>query len=191
MLTRMAENQAKPRATYQDLLAVDDRLVAEIVDGELFTSPRPAPRHAVSTVELATLLVPVYGARHRRGPGGWLILIEPEIHLGEDIVVPDLAGWRQSDVTLPREAYFSKAPDWLCEVLSPSTRRLDRLKKLRVYAREGVAHVWLVDPDDRSVEVLRLEAGQWVVATIVGGDDRVRPDPFAEVDLDLTTLWAD
>ncbi len=187
----MAENRGKARATYQDLLAVDDRLVAEIVDGELYTSPRPAPRHALATIRLGADVDLPFG-RGRGGPGGWLILQEPELHLGEDVLVPDLAGWhRERMPALPSEAYFPVAPDWACEVLSPSTRRLDRLKKLPVYARERVAHLWLVDPDAQTVEVLRLESGKWVVASIVGDRERVRVEPFEAVEIDLADLWGE
>jgi hypothetical protein len=112
----------------------------------------------------------------RGGPGGWLILIEPEIQLGEDIVVPDLAGWRRERMpALPAEPYCSVAPDWLCEVPSPSTRRLDRLRKLPVYARERVPILWLVDPEAQTIEVLRSESDRWLIAAVVGGNDQEGP----------------
>jgi Uma2 family endonuclease len=126
------------------------------------------------------------------GPGGWWILDEPELHLGSDILVPDLAGWqRRRMMRLPETAYFPLAPDWVCEILSPSTSALDRVQKLRVYAREGVAHAWLVDPDARTLEVLRLDGGRWTILAAHAGTDVVRAEPFADIELGLTSLWPD
>jgi Uma2 family endonuclease len=191
MLTQMPEKPPGRPATYQDLLAVPDNLVAEILDGVLYTSPRPAPRHAVANARLIVDLIPPYNDG-RGGPGGWLILAEPEVHLASDVVVPDLAGWRRERMPrLPKEAYFPTAPDWACEVLSPSTRRMDRRKKLPIYARERVAYLWLVDPDARTVEVLRLESGHWVIDVVAGDDDKVRLQPFADIEIDLQDLWAE
>jgi Uma2 family endonuclease len=134
-------------ATYEDLLNVPDHLVAEILDGDLYTTPRPAPRHAdASSGSGAALRGPF--DRGRGGPGGWRILDEPEWHLASDVLVPDLAGWRRERLPrLPEEAFFSLAPDWICEVLSPATAAIDRVKKLSIYGREGVPHAWLVDPN--------------------------------------------
>lgn len=176
-------------ATYDDLIAQPEHLVAEIVDGELWTSPRPAPRHALAYSALGIVLGGPYN-HGRGGPGGWWILDEPELHLGADVVVPDLAGWRRARMErLPETAYFALGPDWVCEVISPSTARLDRTKKLRVYAREGVRHCWIVDPVLRTLDVLRLDSGHWTIAATHGDDDIVRPDPFVDVDLELALLW--
>jgi Uma2 family endonuclease len=178
-------------ATYEDLMKLPDLMVAEIVDGELHATPRPAPRHAVAG---SVLGVRIGGPYHegRGGPGGWWILDEPELHLSRDVLVPDLAGWRRSRMPrLPETAYFPLAPDWICEVLSPSTVALDRAKKLKIYAREQVAHAWLVDPLARTLEVLRLEAGRWTILATHAESDVVRADPFTEVDLALDALWGD
>jgi Uma2 family endonuclease len=176
-------------ATYDDLVAVPDHLVAEIIDGELWTSPRPAPRHATAHTSVGTLVVAPYD-HGRGGPGGWRILFEPELHLERDVAVPDVAGWRRSRMPrLPQTAYFSLAPDWVCEVVSPSTAVLDRTKKLRVYAREGVGHCWMVDPIARTLEVLRLESGRWTIVAVHAGPEVVRAEPFDGVDLDLSLLW--
>ena len=176
-------------ATYDDLLKVPDHLVAEIVDGDLYTSPRPAPRHADASSGLGGALRSPFD-RGRGGPGGWRILDEPELHLGRDIVVPDLAGWRRERLPhLPGDAYFSVAPDWICEVVSPSTASLDRVKKLTIYARERVSHAWLVDPIAQTIEVLRLESGRWTIVSTCAGTDVVRLEPFDAIDLDLTLLW--
>jgi Uma2 family endonuclease len=178
-------------ATYEDLLAVPDHLVAEIVDGELHTSPRPAPRHADASSGMGGALRGPFD-RGRGGPGGWRILDEPELHLGRDVLVPDLAGWRRERMPhIPEEAYISLAPDWVCEVLSPSTAALDRVRKLPIYAREEVSHAWLVDPIARTLEVLRLETGRWVLAGTWAGTTLVKAEPFEAVGLDLTLLWDD
>jgi Uma2 family endonuclease len=178
-------------ATYDDLLALPEHVVGEIIDGELHATPRPAPRHAVAASVLGGELVPPFHGG-RGGPGGWWILDEPELHLGGDVLVPDLAGWRQSRMpAMPETAYFTLAPDWICEVVSPATARTDRLKKLRVYAREGVAHVWLVDPTARTLEVLRLENGRWSIVVVHGGSERVRAEPFEAITLPLAALWVD
>ena len=126
----------------------------------------------------------------RGGPGGWRILDEPELHLGEHALVPDLAGWRLERMPrLPETAYFALAPDWVCEVLSPSTAQLDRAKKLRVYAEYGVKHAWLVDPLARSLEVLRLEHGRWSLLDTHAGNAVVRAEPFEAIELELGALW--
>lgn len=179
-------------ATYEDLLEVPDHLVAEIVDGELHTSPRPAPRRAVVASELGADLVSAF-SRGRGGPGGWWILDEPELHLGRDILVPDLAGWRRArlPVISDEPPYFTMAPDWICEVLSPSTYRLDRIKKLRIYGREGVKHAWLLHPGERTLEILRLESGRWAIVATHADDAVVRAEPFEAVAIDLLPLWGE
>ena len=176
-------------ATYDDLLKVPDHLVAEILDGALYTSPRPAPRHAEASSGLAGALRGPFD-RGRGGPGGWRILFEPELHLAADIVVPDLAGWRRERMpALPEEAYFQLAPDWICKIVSPSDAAMDRIKKLTIYARERISHAWLVDPLARTLEVLRLDQGHWTIVTTGGALDVMRAEPFAEMDLDLSLLW--
>ena len=176
-------------ATYDDLVAVPDHLVAEILDDELYTSPRPALRHSLAASSLGALLLPPFD-HGRGGPGGWLILDEPELHFGRDVLVPDLAGWRRGRLPqVPDAAWLSLAPDWLCEVLSPSTTTIDRTKKLRIYAREGVGHAWLVDPIAQTLEVLRLESGRWVIVATHAGHEVVRAEPFDVIDLELALLW--
>jgi Uma2 family endonuclease len=176
-------------ATYEDLRQVPDHLVAEILDGELHTTPRPAPRHASASSGIGGLLHGPFD-RGRGGPGGWRILFEPELHLGADVLVPDLAGWRRDRLPdLPETAYIAVAPDWVCEVISPSTASIDRVKKLAIYAREGIRHVWIVDPLARTVEVLRLEAARWVILATAGGSAVVRAEPFESLELELPQLW--
>jgi Uma2 family endonuclease len=186
--------EPKRKATYDDVLAAPEHQVAEILDGELFLSPRPASPHARASSILGSELtgpfdrIPSDPAR----PGGWWILDEPELHLAQDVVVPDIAGWRRERMPrIPDAAWFDLAPDWLCETLSPSTANIDRTRKLRIYAREGVRHVWLVDPLARTLEVLSLEEGRWVIAETHAGDDVVRAAPFAAVEIELARLWID
>ena len=178
-------------ATYEDLVALPDNLVAEIVDGELHASPRPAPRHAVAYARTTGLLESAFDSG-RSGPGGWWILAEPELHLGPDVLVPDLAGWRRTRMPhVPETAYFPLAPDWICEILSPSTASLDRAKKLTIYAREGVGHAWLMDPIARTLEVLRLEGGRWTILVTHAGDDTVRVEPFEAIEFSLGEFWVE
>jgi Uma2 family endonuclease len=178
-------------ATYDDLMKIPDIMVAEIVDGELHASPRPAPPHAnAGSLIGGTLVLPFHLGRG--GPGGWWILYEPELHLGRDVVVPDWAGWRRPRMPkLPETAYFPLAPDWVCEILSPSTASLDRVKKLTIYGREQVGHAWLIDPLARTLEVLGLTSGRWSLLATHAGTDVVRAEPFTEIALDLSDLWID
>lgn len=175
--------------------AVPDTMVAEILDGELHTTPRPARRHT----NTASLLGGELHGPFRRGtggPGGWVILDEPEIHLGPkpDILVPDLAGWRRErmpDAVGPDGAppHHEVAPDWVCEILSPSTEAVDRGRKMRIYRREGVRHAWLINPDLRTLEVYRLEGGRWWLQDTFEADAAVRAEPFEAIELSLAVLW--
>lgn len=184
----MAAPGKKP-ATYEDLFALPDNVVGEIVNGELHVSPRPASPHAVAAIGLTEELGPPF-RRGRGGPGGWVLLGEPEIHVGGDIVVPDLAGWRRERMPeIPHTAFFTLAPDWLCEVLSPSTARLDRVKKLPVYARERVTHVWMVDPIAKTLEVFRLDGDTYRLVMLAEDEQKVRAEPFDAIELELAILW--
>jgi len=181
---------AKRRATYEDLIRVPYPLVAEIIDGNLVTQPRPASLHALATSALVAGLSGPF-QRGKGGPGGWIILFEPELHLHGDVVVPDIAGWRRERMPeLPDAAAFELAPDWVCETLSPSDPAHDRVRKMPVYAREQVAHLWLVDPRAKTLEVYRLDAGRWVVVGAWSDDARVRVEPFDAIELELGELWA-
>jgi len=185
------EAVALKSATYKDLCQVPDHLVAEIVDGELYASPRPAGAHSSVASELGADLVGPF-RRGLGGPGGWWILDEPELHFGGDVLVPDLAGWRKERLSHPKNyIHFEIPPDWACEVLSPSTRRLDRAHKMQVYAREGVSWLWLLDPSTRSLEAFRLDRGQWMVLGTWFDDDIVRVAPFDAIALDLLALWGE
>ena len=178
-----------PRATYQDVLDAQQHRVAEIVDGTLYTNPRPAPPNAVAKSVLGSCIGPPFH-QGRSGPGGWWILNEPELHLDKDILVPDIAGWRRERMPdIPITAYFTLPPDWVCEVLSPSTRKLDLGSKRTVYAREGVGYLWLVDPDARSLEAFKLRGTEWVLIDTLFEDAQVSLPPFEAISFNLGDLW--
>jgi Uma2 family endonuclease len=183
-------NPAKRRATYEDILAVPENMIAEILDGELVTQARPGAPHTSASSVLGGELHPF---RRNRGPGGWVILDEPELHLGPDVLVPDLAGWRRERMPhIPMEkAAFDLAPDWVCEVLSAGTAARDRTQKRAIYGRERVSYVWLLDPVTRTLEVLRLEGARYLLIDAWREDAVVRAEPFDSIELELAALWAD
>jgi Uma2 family endonuclease len=177
------------RAKYEDVLNAPENQVAEILDGELFLSPRPTLHHAAAQGALYGMLWPRFD-QGERGPGGWHILPEPELHLEAAVVVPDLAAWRVERLpSLPDRPWLDLAPDWVCEVLSPSTERTDRSRKLRTYAAAGVGHAWLVKPGDRTLEVLRLRDGAWTILGVWEDAAVVRAEPFEAIEVDLGRLW--
>lgn len=190
----MAQPVAPRGATYQDVLDAPAHRVAELVGGVLYTHPRPAPRHAFAETALAAELEPPF-RRGRGGPGGWVILVEPELHLGltsdPDVVVPDLGGWRRERLPqMPDAAWFDLAPDWVCEILSPSTEAFDHGTKLAVYARAGVRHAWLVDPLEQMLEAYENDASVWRPRGTWRGEARGRIAPFDAIELELAALWA-
>jgi Uma2 family endonuclease len=180
---------ARRLATSEDLFNLPEHLIGEILHGQLITQPRPAPRHARSASIIGGELMSPFDLG-RGGPGGWWILDEPEVHLGPHILVPDLAGWRRARMPVfPETAYFTLAPDWVCEVLSPGTARTDRVVKMPIYAAQGAAWLWLVDPDQRTLEVYRLLEGHWLLELTALQDDEVAAPPFAEHRFSLADLW--
>ncbi|HYO69691.1 MAG TPA: Uma2 family endonuclease [Archangium sp.] len=183
--------RGKRPATYEDSEELPPGWVGEIIDDELWAFPRPAKWHAWVASELGVELGATFGVR-RRGPGGWWFVDEPELHLGRQVLVPDLAGWRYEralGLFERNDPFFDLAPDWVCEVLSPSTAALDRGRKLRLYHQEGVSHAWLVDPRAHTLEVYRRGARGWRFARY-GGESVVRAEPFDSEPLDLGRLWA-
>jgi Uma2 family endonuclease len=189
--------EKRRRATYADLEAAPPNKVAELIGGVLHVMPRPAPRHAnAEGGVLDELRGPFH--RGRGGPGGWWILPEPELHFpdpdatGEvDALVPDIAGWhRERMPRLPSTAYFTLPPDWICEILSPSTGEHDREKKMPIYAREGVRHAWLLDPIARTLEVFALGPDRrWQRVDVHRNAARVHVVPFDAIEIDLAVLW--
>src|ERR1041385_2475487 len=180
---------ARRRATYQDVLDAPPHKVAEIIKGELHLSSRPRYKHSSVAGSLGGLLVPPF--KHgTRGPGGWMIFPEPELHLSDEILVPDLAGWRCERLHAVEDVAFETlAPDWICEVLSRSTEKIDRVDKMPTYAAHGVRHAWLVRPVQRTLEVYRLKGGKWRHIATHHDDQRVRAEPFDAIELDLSLLW--
>ena len=181
-------------ATYEDLFHLPDNVVGEIIEGELFASPRPAMPHTHSASEIGIDIGYHFsrggGGGGRSGSGGWVILDEPELHLEGDIVVPDLAGWRQERMpVIPNTAHLTLAPDWVCEVISPATSKLDRVKKKRIYAREQVSYYWIVDPLEHTVEVYQLQNDLWVELMVLEGNVQAKIPPFQAVELDISRWW--
>jgi Uma2 family endonuclease len=187
----MSRSPGKRPANYQDLLVAPDHLVAEIVDDELVTSPRPATRHAAAASSLGADLHTSFGRSGGPGPGGWVLLDEPELHLVGQILVPDLADWRRARMPeVPDVAFFELVPDWICEVIPPTTAALDRTRKAHHYCCAEVGHLWFVDPELRTLDVFRLEAGAWRLMISAAGDVKVLAEPFDEIELELAGLWA-
>jgi Uma2 family endonuclease len=180
---------APRRATLEDLQGLPENVVGEILDGELIVSPRPASLHARAASSLGGEL---YGPfdRGRGGPGGWIILDEPELHLHGDALVPDIAGWRRERMpVLPQASAFELAPDWVCEVLSPSTASIDRAVKIPINARENVGHIWLVDPLVQTLEVLSLDGPGYRLTGVWRGDAVIQAEPFDALSIRLADLW--
>jgi Uma2 family endonuclease len=184
----MVELATRP-ATYSDLEAVAENLVAEIIEGVLETHPRPRPRHARAANRLSAELIFRF-ERGRGGPGGWVFIEEPELHLGRHVVVPDLAGWRAERLSAePDDGFIDIAPDWVCEVLSASTARLDRGAKRRIYAEAGVGHLWLLDPSEGTLEAFALSDRHWLLLDTVQRGEEVQAAPFEAASFPLDDLF--
>ncbi len=176
-------------ALYARYRALGEGVRAEIVAGEIRTIPAPRPRHVRTASVLGIRLGGKFGFDSDDGPGGWVILDEPELRLGDEVRIPDLAGWRVERYQEPEDNPIELVPDWICEILSPSTARSDRKEKMPLYAAHGVGHLWIVDPALHTLEVYRREGELWVVAGNYEGDDQVAAEPFTEAALDLGALW--
>jgi Uma2 family endonuclease len=181
---------ARKFATYEDVLAAPENQVAQVVDGDLVLQPRPARRHTRVASRIGGSLDGPFD-RGVGGPGGWIILDEPELHLGGDlghILVPDLAGWRRARVPhFDDGPYFDVAPDWVCEVLSPATASLDRGRKADIYASAGIGHLWLFDTDGCQVEAFENVDGRWLrLGAYTGSAERI--SPFDAVPIDIPML---
>jgi len=178
----------KKEATYEDLYEIPENMVGEIIEGELHAFPRPSFRHSNVESGLAEIRIPYQHGRG--GPGGWILLIEPEILLGKSVLVPHLAGWKKERLPHPPETNWTwVVPDWVCEILSPASVRIDRVRKMNIYSRDAVPYAWLVDPVAETLEVFRLENGRWSLILTAAGDDKVRAEPFDEIEIDLGSLW--
>ena len=187
--TTQTKQDVRHEAAYQDVLDAPPHKVAEVIKGTLYVHPRPAARHAWASSRLGGRLDGPFNPG-AGGPGGWWIIDEPELHLGDDIVVPDLAGWRRETMPeYPNVAFFTIAPDWVCEVLSPSTRQLDQGEKRNLYARELVSHLWFIDPDARTLEAFELRDGHWLLLSTLVDDAQVSLPPFDAISFPLNVLW--
>lgn len=187
----MARSIVKPGrpATWEDLEEVPEGFIGEIVNGEIVVRPRPDLPHARAVTDICTELLGPF-RKGAGGPGGWMILFEPRIRFGEEIRVPDLAGWRKERWrNPPRRGPIPIIPDWVCEVLSRSTESDDRAAKVPLYGRHGVRHLWLVNPHARLLEVYRLEEKGWLLVATFSNDERVRAEPFDAIAWDLALLW--
>ena len=174
-------------ATYPDVLDAPAHMVAELLGGELYLHPRPAARHALAASRLG---VKLGGFDDDAEHGGWWSLDEPELHLGSAVTVPDLAAWcRHRMPVFPDTAFFDLAPDWICEVLSPSTRSLALGPKRDLYGEHGVRHLWFIDPDARILEAFERRDGAWVLLATLTDDAEVRIAPFEAVAFPLSALW--
>ena len=187
-MTKAANLNRPP--TYEDIQKLPPNVIGEIVDGELFVSPRPSAKHAVATTRLVSEIEGPFSSGKGGGPGGWWILMEPEIHLQGNVLVPDLAGWKKERMpNIPDVQFFDLVPDWVCEVLSPSNARLDRTKKVPKYAELNVKNLWLIDPLATTLEVFRLENKRWVLLHTFSEKDRFRAEPFEAMEFELGMLW--
>ncbi len=180
---------AKKRATYEDLYSIPENMTGEIIDGELIVHPRPSRRHTYAASRLDKRLGSPYELGEG-GPGGWIIIVEPEVQLGEHTLVPDLAGWKRERFIWEEDQNpISVPPDWICEILSPSTYQLDRMKKMPIYANHGVGYFWLLDPIARILDTYKLESNNWIPLARFYENDKVRSEPFQEIEFDLGDLW--
>ncbi|MBN2191541.1 MAG: Uma2 family endonuclease [Polyangiaceae bacterium] len=176
------------RATAEDLQHAPPHSIAELVDGVVHVQPRPAGPHALAGSVLSEELGPPF-RRGRGGPGGWVLLFEPELHLDGDVLVPDLAGWRVGRAPSLRSVAFEVAPDWVCEILTPASIKWDRLTKSEAYARHGVEWLWLVDPATELLEAYTLREQRWLRLGGWSGDDVARIPSFDAIELELAPLW--
>jgi Uma2 family endonuclease len=184
----VVQTKSKP-ATYADIEALPPNVVGEILFGNLNSHPRPAPRHSAAASRIGGLLGPPFDFGNG-GPGGWIILDEPELHLDPHVVVPDLAGWRKERLAGRKDlAWFEEAPDWVCEVLSPSTRANDVGPKRQIYSEYGVHHLWYIDPISQTLEVFTRVEKQWLLGPVFLGQAKVSAPPFDAITFDLGLLW--
>ena len=184
----MAE-PAKKIVTYADIEALPEGVRGEIINGALYTHPRPNNRHSmVATALGGELLTPFQ--KGRGGPGGWVFMFEPEVMFGENLLVPDIVGWRRERLTTyPTTNWIQVRPDWVCEATSPSTALRDRHFKREIYAHAGVPHYWIIDPRARILEVFQLENQKWTLfGTYSAGSDVAAP-PFEAYSFPMDVLW--
>jgi len=181
---------AKKRATYEDILSLPEGTRAEIINGQLETAaakPNFGHRHVTSSV------VRSFGSRIGGSDSDWIIEIEPDVQFGQNILSPDLAGWRRErrGKLNPLESLVPVIPDWTCEILSPSSGRRDRVEKFKIYQETGVKYYWIIDPINQTIESFANDTtgATWKRIGVWGGSDRARIEPFQDIEIDLSTLW--
>lgn len=179
------------RATWADLEALPENVVGELIEGVLHSFPRPRARHARAASVIGSDINGPF-ERARGGPGGWWILDEPGIALPDldvEEIVPDVAGWRRERLPALPDGPIHIAPDWVCEVLSPTTRAHDLKKKRPLYARAAVTWMWIVDVDGRTLTASRRHDGRWLEIGTWSDNDVTRLEPFDAIELRLVDLW--
>ncbi len=182
-------------ATYEDILALPEGIQGQIIDGILYTSPRPAGKHAFAATKINSSIDSFFGSRSSGGPGGWILLFEPQMRLlGKQDVIPDIAGWKVDQLSDEELSALSGnrievIPQWVCEIISPSSVRMDKVLKATLYAECEIGHYWLADPDQKTLEIRRLVNSQWVVVNTFEGSEKVRAEPFEAVEIDLGSFW--
>jgi Uma2 family endonuclease len=180
---------ARSTATYADIEALPPHVTGEILFGSLVVQPRPSPEHGRAQSSLSYELEGPFN-RGKGGPGGWIFLTEPELHIGNHVVVPDLAGWKADRLTpFPKTAWVETTPDWICEILSQSSERYDRNEKRRIYAETGVKFIWLLDPRSKVLECFTLVAKQWLLTHTYDQNSVVNAPPFETASIELAHLF--
>jgi len=182
--------RSRQPATVRDLDDLPEDVIGHIVEGELIVLPRPDAPHVEAASVLHGVLFNAFW-RERGNPGGWVILPEPKILFGKQLLVPDLAGWKVDRYVRPKKGPYEIVPDWVCEILSPSTARFDRITKLPIYRQAGIGHAWVIDPIARTLEVLRCHEESCLIAAAYQNQDKVRAEPFEAVEIDLSLLWGE
>ena len=174
---------------YKELEDLPPNMVGQIINGSLHANPRPSGPHGLAASTLGMDVGTPYD-RGRGGPGGWWIIDEPELHMEQQVLVPDITGWRHTTLpAIPQDHRFTVAPDWVCEVLSPSTSRVDRVEKMPIYAVYGVEYLWLVDPAEKTLETFTLIDGKWTLTRSYKDDDKMAVEPFEAAEISLGDLW--
>ena len=182
---------SKDNILYKTLYSIPEHMLGQVIGNETIAMPRPSPQHANVVSGIGFEIGPAYRLG-RGGPGGWIILDEPEICLGQNILVPDLAGWTKEKLSkFPKTNFITVAPDWICEVLSPRTFKIDRIKKMPIYAQFEVSFLWLIDPIEEIFEIFKLNGDKWTLLAGFAGNDKIRAEPFIEVEIDLANLWSE